>query len=109
MDAHLESEIDDLDASMATRPVTLLFSDVVDFTGLTRRLGDVAAHRVMQGHNHMIRAEVARWGGREVERLGDGFLLAFPPPSSQVRRARRGPGSSPIVRSLSPLPWSTAT
>ncbi len=78
MNAHLASEVADLNALPGTGPVTLLFSDLVDFTGLTLRLGDLAAHRVMHGHNQMIRAEVARWHGREVERLGDGFLLAFP-------------------------------
>ncbi len=57
--------------------VTLMFSDMEDFTGMTERLGDVEAHRVVQAHNRIVREQVATHGGHEVELRGDGFLLAF--------------------------------
>jgi class 3 adenylate cyclase len=58
--------------------VTLMFSDMEDFTGMTERLGDVEAHRVVQAHNGIVREQVNTHGGHEVELRGDGFLLAFP-------------------------------
>ncbi len=57
--------------------VTLMFSDMEDFTGMTERLGDVEAHRVVQAHNQIVRELTAAHGGHEVELRGDGFLLAF--------------------------------
>jgi class 3 adenylate cyclase len=57
--------------------VTLVFSDMEGFTEMTERLGDRAAHEVIRRHNAIVRAEVTRHGGAEVELQGDGFLLAF--------------------------------
>jgi class 3 adenylate cyclase len=58
--------------------VTLMFSDMEGFTRMTESLGDLAAHRVVQEHNRVVREQCAAHGGREVELRGDGFLLAFP-------------------------------
>ncbi len=58
--------------------VTLVFSDMEGFTEMTERLGDRAAHEVIKVHNAIVREEVRRHGGVEVELQGDGFLLAFP-------------------------------
>jgi class 3 adenylate cyclase len=57
--------------------VTLMFSDVEGFTEMTERLGDRAAHRVIQAHNAIVREQVRAYGGVELELQGDGFLLAF--------------------------------
>ncbi len=69
-----------LDVRRATAPdgtVTLLFSDMEDFSAMTERLGDQRAHAVIRDHNRIVREEVQRHGGYEVELQGDGFLLAF--------------------------------
>ncbi len=63
--------------------VTLVFSDMEGFTEMTERLGDRAAHEVIKVHNTIVREEVKRHDGVEVELQGDGFLLAFP----EARRA----------------------
>ena len=57
--------------------VTLLFSDMQDYTGMLERLGDIAAHEVVQAHNAIVREQTAAHRGHEVELRGDGFLLAF--------------------------------
>ena len=57
--------------------VTLMFSDIEGFTALTSRLGDRRAHEVIGRHNAIVREQLARHEGREVELQGDGFLLAF--------------------------------
>jgi len=67
--------------------VTLMFSDMHDFTGLTERLGDRSALRVVEDHNRIVRTQCEAHGGFEVELRGDGFLVAFPTPLSGVRCA----------------------
>ena len=67
--------------------VTLAFSDMEGFTEMTERLGDSAAHRVIQAHHTIVRREVAAHRGVEVELQGDGFLLAFADAPRAVRCA----------------------
>jgi predicted ATPase/class 3 adenylate cyclase len=67
--------------------VTLMFSDMEGFTEMTVRLGDTAAHRLMQTHHGIVRKQTALHGGHEVELRGDGFLLAFASPREAVRCA----------------------
>jgi class 3 adenylate cyclase len=67
--------------------VTLLFSDMHDYTGMMERLGDRATHRVVADHNAIVRTQCEAHGGHEVELRGDGFLLAFPTPASGLRCA----------------------
>jgi class 3 adenylate cyclase len=57
--------------------VTLLFSDMVGFTAMTERLGDLRAREVIRHHNKVVREQLQAHGGYEVELQGDGFLLAF--------------------------------
>jgi class 3 adenylate cyclase len=58
--------------------VTLMFSDLENFSAMTERLGDERAHALVQHHHATVRREIARHGGREVEVAGDGFVVAFP-------------------------------
>jgi class 3 adenylate cyclase len=67
--------------------VTLMFSDICDYTVMTERLGDHAALRVVAGHNKIVRTQCEAYGGHEVELRGDGFLLAFPTPLAGARCA----------------------
>ena len=65
--------------------VTVLFSDIEDFTGLTERLGDLQAQEVLRDHNEIVRAQVKSQGGHEVKSQGDSFMVAF----DGARRALR--------------------
>jgi class 3 adenylate cyclase len=57
--------------------VTILFCDMVDYSGMTERLGDQASRAVLHEHHRIVRDAVARHGGREVSVQGDGFMVAF--------------------------------
>jgi class 3 adenylate cyclase len=57
--------------------VTILFCDMVDYAGMTERLGDNASRRVLHEHHRIVRDAVARNGGREIKVQGDGFMVAF--------------------------------
>lgn len=57
--------------------VTILFSDIEDFTVLTERVGDLKAQEVLRAHNDVVRAQIAAFGGREVKCQGDSFMVSF--------------------------------
>jgi class 3 adenylate cyclase len=57
--------------------VTILFCDMVDYAGMTERLGDNASRRVLHEHHRIVRDAVMRNGGREIKVQGDGFMVAF--------------------------------
>ncbi len=57
--------------------VTILFCDMVDYSGMTERLGDQASRAVLRDHHRIVRDAIARHGGREVSVQGDGFMVAF--------------------------------
>jgi class 3 adenylate cyclase len=65
--------------------VTVLFTDVEDFTGLSERLGDIEASQRLRAHQALVRREVDAHGGVEVTCQGDGFMIAF----DGARRALR--------------------
>jgi class 3 adenylate cyclase len=57
--------------------VTILFCDMVDYAGMTERLGDHASRRILHEHHRIVRDAVSRNGGREIKVQGDGFMVAF--------------------------------
>jgi class 3 adenylate cyclase len=67
--------------------VTLMFSDIVGFTPMTERLGDVRARELVRQHNAIVRKEIAIHGGNEVEMQGDAFLLSFQSPRHALKCA----------------------
>lgn len=67
--------------------VTLLFTDLVGSTRLLERLGDDAAHEVMETHFRLLRRAIAACHGREVKSLGDGVMVAFTGPVDALRCA----------------------
>lgn len=56
---------------------TVLFTDMVDSTGLTQRLGDRVAMLLLREHDSLVRAALARFGGTEVKHTGDGIMASF--------------------------------
>lgn len=57
--------------------VTILFCDMVDYAGMTERLGDQASRRILHEHQRIVRDALTRHGGREIKVQGDGFMVAF--------------------------------
>jgi class 3 adenylate cyclase len=56
---------------------TIVFTDIVGSTAMTQRLGDRAAMNMLDVHDRIVRAALARHVGREVKHLGDGIMAAF--------------------------------
>jgi class 3 adenylate cyclase len=74
----------------SARPLlTVMFTDIVDSTGRAAQLGDRGWSDLLAQHDEMMRAEIARFAGREVKTMGDGFLITFSgSPSTALRCAQ---------------------
>jgi len=66
---------------------TLLLTDLVDSTAVAARLGDVRWRELLSTHFAGARAELERYGGREVKTTGDGLLATFDSPGQALRCA----------------------
>jgi class 3 adenylate cyclase len=66
---------------------TLLFTDIVDSTTRAAELGDRRWRDLLDQHHDLVRAELDRFGGREVSTTGDGFFARFDSPAQAVRCA----------------------
>lgn len=81
-------------ASEATQPpepesvlATVLFTDIVGSTAKAAELGDRRWHELLEQHHALIRRELARHRGRELDTAGDGFFAAFDGPARAIRCA----------------------
>lgn len=73
----------DLDRVLAT----VLFTDMVGSTERSAALGDKGWSDLLEAHNRVIREELDRFRGREVDTAGDGFFATFDGPARAIRCA----------------------
>jgi class 3 adenylate cyclase len=66
---------------------TILFTDIVGSTELAARLGDRAWRELLERHHAIVRRELARFRGRELDTAGDGFFASFDGPARAVQAA----------------------
>jgi class 3 adenylate cyclase len=57
--------------------LTVMFTDIVGATARAAELGDSRWRDLLAHHDGDVREELARFGGREVKTVGDGFLATF--------------------------------
>jgi len=67
---------------------TIMFTDIVDSTAMTERLGDVRAVEMVRAHDAMVRRALRDKGGREVKHTGDGIMASFDDITAAVDAAR---------------------
>ncbi len=68
---------------------TVLVTDIVGSTRHAARLGDRAWSDLLARHHEIVRSELERFRGREVDTAGDGFLATFDGPARAVGCACR--------------------
>jgi class 3 adenylate cyclase len=66
---------------------TLLMTDIVDSTRQLARLGDAAWRAKLDRHDHAVREQIERHGGRLVDTAGDGTLVQFDTPGAAIECA----------------------
>jgi class 3 adenylate cyclase len=74
--------------AMADRVLaTVLFTDIVGSSEHAANLGDRAWAELLERHHDLVRRELGRFGGREVDTAGDGFFASFDGPARAIRCA----------------------
>ncbi len=68
---------------------TLVFTDIVGSTARAAALGDARWRDLLDNHDNIVRYQLQRFGGREANTAGDGFVAAFGSPSAAHRLRRR--------------------
>ena len=66
---------------------TVLFTDIVDSTRRAADMGDRDWHALLDAHDAVVRVQLNRFRGREVNTSGDGFLAMFDGPQRAIRCA----------------------
>ena len=66
---------------------TVLFTDIVDSTRRAAEMGDRDWHALLDAHDAVVRSQLSRFRGREVNTSGDGFLAMFDGPQRAIRCA----------------------
>jgi len=93
-------------ASRVTK--TFMFTDIVKSTSLVEAMGDEAWSDLLEWHDRTMRSTFLANGGEEINKVGDGFFVAFERPDDAMDCAvaiqstlvdhRRAHGFSPRVR-----------
>jgi class 3 adenylate cyclase len=76
---------------------TVLFTDLVGSTERAAQLGDRRWRDLLEQHHAVVRRELQRFDGREVDTAGDGFFATFDGPARAIRCAQ---AIIPAVRPL---------
>jgi class 3 adenylate cyclase len=66
---------------------TLLCTEIVGSTAKAAELGDLAWRDRLTKHDRLVRAQLARFRGREIDMVGDGLFATFDGPARAVRCA----------------------
>ncbi len=67
---------------------TVMFTDIVGATERAAELGDRRWRELLESHHAVVRKQLPRFRGREIDTAGDGFLAAFDGPARAVHCAR---------------------
>jgi class 3 adenylate cyclase/pimeloyl-ACP methyl ester carboxylesterase len=67
---------------------TVLFTDIVDSTATLARVGDVQWRELVERHHALVRQQLGRFRGHEVDTAGDGFFATFDGPIRAIRCAQ---------------------
>jgi len=66
---------------------TVLFSDIVGSSEKAAALGDRAWRELLERHHQLVRDQLVRFRGKEVDTAGDGFFASFDGPARAIRCA----------------------
>jgi pimeloyl-ACP methyl ester carboxylesterase len=66
---------------------TVAFTDIVGSTERAVALGDRRWRELLESHHRLVRGELERFRGREVDTAGDGFFTTFDGPARAIRCA----------------------
>ncbi|MGH2680033.1 MAG: adenylate/guanylate cyclase domain-containing protein [Actinomycetota bacterium] len=65
----------------------VLFTDIVGSTAIAAEMGNTRWAELVTRHHRVLRRQIGRFGGREIDTAGDGFFIAFERPADAIRCA----------------------
>jgi class 3 adenylate cyclase/streptogramin lyase len=65
----------------------VLFTDIVGSTAIAAEMGNTRWVELVARHHRIIRRQLGRFGGREIDTAGDGFFVTFERPADAIRCA----------------------
>jgi class 3 adenylate cyclase len=68
---------------------TVLFTDIVESTSRAAELGDNQWRQLLEAHHAAVRAQLARYSGKEIRSTGDGFVATFAGPARAIACAHK--------------------
>ena len=78
-------------AAVAQEPervlATVMFTDIVGSSETAAEVGDARWRELLERHHALIRRELLRFRGREIDTAGDGFFASFDGPARAIRCA----------------------
>ncbi len=66
---------------------TVMFTDIVGSTATAAEIGDRRWRELLEEHHALIRRQLVRFRGRELDTAGDGFFATFDGPARAIRCA----------------------
>jgi pimeloyl-ACP methyl ester carboxylesterase len=66
---------------------TILFTDIVGSTAKLAEVGDRRWRELLEQHHAIVRRQLVRFSGREIDTAGDGFFASFDGPARAIRCA----------------------
>jgi pimeloyl-ACP methyl ester carboxylesterase/class 3 adenylate cyclase len=66
---------------------TILFTDIVGSTAKLAEVGDRRWRELIEQHHAIVRRQLVRFSGREIDTAGDGFFASFDGPARAIRCA----------------------
>jgi class 3 adenylate cyclase/esterase/lipase len=66
---------------------TVLFTDIVGSSERAAALGDREWRKMLEQHHELVRRQLVRFRGREVDTAGDGFFASFDGPARAIKCA----------------------
>jgi len=93
---------------------TVMFTDIVESTSRAAELGDTRWRELLEAHHAAFRAQLARYGGKEIRSTGDGFFATFEGPARAIACAHRavaavGSSASTFAPASTPARWRFPT
>jgi class 3 adenylate cyclase len=65
----------------------VLFTDIVGSTAIAAEMGNTRWVELVARHHRIVRRQIGRFGGREIDTAGDGFFVTFERPADAIRCA----------------------
>ena len=66
------------------KSMAIMFTDIINSTAITQKLGDHGAQEMVHIHNKLVRSEIIAQMGKEIKHMGDGILCSFNTPTAAV-------------------------